>query len=120
MANTTAATCFFDALQTYPIGVKVPFQRVISECKIKPSWYQVREWMRSPEYWDVQPCINVLVFYNNDNNNQEADHRDTDEIDTNIELLWTPDCDYLNHELFLLGASGVPAEDHISPGPDLS
>lgn len=105
MSTTAAATQFFQELQKYEPGVKVPFKTVIAGFGIKPSWYQVRQWMSSAKFRSVQPDINVMVFYNNDD--PDKDVRETDEIDTNIELLWAPEMDFLNHELFLLGSSNV-------------
>lgn len=106
MSTAAAATQFFQELQKYEAGVKVPFKTVIAPLGIKPSWFQVRQWMNSAKFRSVQPDINVMVFYNNGDDPQK-DLRETDEIDANIELLWAPDMDFLNHELFLLGSSNV-------------
>ena len=103
LSTDCAAVQFFDSLQTYPPGVKVSFQTVVADLRIKPSWYQARQWMTSSQFRPLQPAINVMVCYNN-GFDTETDTRDTDLVDTNVELVWCPDQDYLNHELFLLGA----------------
>lgn len=105
LSTDCAVLQFFDSLQTFPPGVKVAFQTVIADFRIKPSWYQARQWMASSQFRPLQPAINVMVCYNNDKGaSSDIDTRETDLVDTKIELVWCPDQDYLNHELFLLGA----------------
>lgn len=110
LSTDCAAVQFFDALQTHPPGVKVSFQTVVADLRIKPSWYQARQWMTSSQFRPLQPAINVMVCYNNGSDTE------TDLVDTNIELVWCPDQDYLNHELFLLGADY--SGNGISASPD--